>query len=415
MGSTSSTSSMSAPTPTQPAAWPDARAAARDLGDAIARDHRTGSLSHQLALPAARGATLATELVAPVNLPGNDSAAMDGYALRGPGPWTVVERVLAGRNPQISTLAVGEAVEVATGAPVPAHTDCVLPYERARRTHDQLTGQPEPGRHVRRRGEDVRAGSVVLSAGTAITPAVVGLAASLGYDELPVRRPGVCLLMTGDEVRDAGTPGVGEVRDAIGPVLPGVAHWAGGGVLWRQHLRDDPALLGAAITSARTETEAPVIVVAGASSAGPADHLRAVLGDLGAQMVVDGVACRPGHPQLLAVLRAGQAPPALVVGLPGNPYAALAAAVTLLVPAVSACAGRSDPGRAPQLRLPLRQQVQPHERDTRLVAVRIEDGVATALGRDRPASLWGAAQADALAVLPPAWTGSDVELLWLPH
>ncbi|WP_344982177.1 molybdopterin-binding protein, partial [Streptosporangium fragile] len=153
--------------------------------------------------------------------------------------------------------------------------------------------------------------------------------------------------------------------------------------------------------------DAQVVVVCGASSKGPADHLRAVLARLGARVLVDGVAVRPGHPQLLARLPGGR----LVVGLPGNPYAALVAALTLLAPAVRALAGEPEP---PRERSALAGPVRAHPSDTRVVAVRRSGRGAVPVGHDRPGSLRGAALADALAVVPPGWRGEPVELVPLP-
>ncbi len=335
-------------------------------------------------------------------------------------------------------------------------------------------GVVDEGRHIRRRGEDVGLDEVVLAAGTTVTPAVLGLAAALGHDVLAVhRRPEVAVLVTGDEVVDEGLPEPGRVRDAIGPFLPGLVEWAGGRMGARLRLPDGAAPLHAAL---RRHAEAgrracpgsegglqgadlgglqgadlgglqgadlgglqgadlgglqgaDLIVACGASSKGPADHLRAVLDELGADVLVDGVAVRPGHPQLLARLPDGR----LVVGLPGNPFAALAAALTLLVPllrgeryepgerttlagAASArppaegCHG-SAPQRGPEARKGHRLA---HPRDTRLVPVRRSGKGAVPVGHDRPGSLWGAALADALAVIPPGWDGEPVELLDLP-
>ncbi|MBE1562294.1 molybdopterin molybdotransferase MoeA [Nonomuraea africana] len=325
-----------------------------------------------------------------------------------------------------------------------------------------VAGVVEDGRHVRRRGEDVGLGEMALGAGARVTPMVLGLAAALGHDVLTVhRRPEVAVLVTGDEVVDEGLPEPGRVRDAIGPFLPGLIEWAGGRVGPCLTLPDGPEPLRTALAPqppgttagptpsppAGVDTAAPVleeqlgqgraeiVVVCGASSKGPADHLRAVLDEVGAEVLVDGVAVRPGHPQLLARLPGGR----LVVGLPGNPFAALSAALTLLVPLLkgeryqpgeratltrpSQESERYQPGEHATLARPSQksERFQPgeratpaHPRDTRLVPVRRSGSGAVPVGRDRPGSLWGAALADALAVLPPGWDGEPVELLDLP-
>lgn len=401
------------------AAWDRARAAARELGE------RTGpSESRRVPLAEALGATLAADLPALVGIPDCDTSAMDGYAVCGPGPWRVTGRVLAGAAPTAEALTPGTAVEIATGAPVPPGTTSVLPYEHARGADGgtvpgtapgttagvTVSGDTEPDRHVRRAGEDTRPGDVVLKQGAPVTPAVLGLAASLGHDDLPVRRPALAVLVTGDEVVRTGVPGPGRVRDAIGPMLPGLADWAGARAEPPAYLGDVREGLADALRSAAgSGTDA--VAVCGASSKGPADHLRSALDDLGAETVVDGVACRPGHPQLLARLPDGPA----VVGLPGNPGAALVAAVTLLAPLLSALAGRPDPAAAAPGRAELSVPVRPHPKDTRLVAVRLTGSAAEPVGHDRPGSLRSPAAADGYAVIPPDWSGPLAEIVRLPR
>ncbi|MER5998686.1 molybdopterin molybdotransferase MoeA [Nonomuraea angiospora] len=375
--------------------WVTARALAK--GAATPLEHASVLLADAL------GGRLAAPLTALVAVPGVDVSAMDGYAVAGAGPWRVVGRVLAGGACYEEELRPGEAVEIATGAPTPAGASAVLPYEQAAVDGARVNGAAELGRHIRRRGEDIAEGAVVLGAGAVVTPVALGLAAALGHDELPVRpRPRVAVLITGDEVVHEGLPAPGRVRDAIGPFLPGLVAWAGGRVASTDVLPDGREALRVALKTGAAD----VLVVCGASSKGPADHLRAVLGDLGADVIVDGVAVRPGHPQLLARLPGG----ALVVGLPGNPFAALGAALTLLAPILRELAG-----------IPVRTEtsalagaVRAHPRDTRLVPVRRSGRGAVPVGHDRPGSLWGAALADALAVVPPGWAGEQVELIELP-
>ncbi|WP_255430178.1 molybdopterin molybdotransferase MoeA [Streptomonospora sp. PA3] len=401
--------------------WAQAREEARRLG---ARGGRSGGRA--VALGDALGAVLARDLTALVGVPPYDAAAMDGYAVAGPGPeWAVTGRVLAGSADTVGRLRPGQAVEIATGAQVPDGTDAVLPYEHAATSSagaERVRGEVVLGKHVRRAGEDTFAGDTVVPAGTPVTPALIGLAASLGHDSLLVRRPRMAALVTGDEVTASGRPGAGRVRDAIGPMLPGIAAWAGAEPVGApRFLRDGLEPLAAALRAARDGAGEPpepapdVLAVCGASSKGPADHLRAALAEVGATIAVDGVACRPGHPQLLAHLGPAEDPGTVVVGLPGNPNAALAAATTLLIPALRAMAGGpdTDPALPPSMRV--KGAVHPHAHDTRLVAVRVSGGQAEPVGHDRPGSLRGAALADAYAVIPPGWSGPHAALLWLPR
>ena len=381
-----------------PLDWSAARERARVAGEDADVPVREVPLAQAL------GSVLGADLRALTGVPAFDTSAMDGFAVAGAAPWTVVGVGLAGASMAVEGLAPGEAVEIATGARVPKGTEAVLPYELAERSGDRVTGPVRVRRHVRWAGEETAPGERVLTRGRVVGPAALGLAASLGHETLPVLSPRVKVLVTGAEVTTSGLSGEGFVRDAIGPMLPGLVAWAGGRAEQAVHLDDGRDVLAAAIAAADTE----VLAVCGSSSKGPADHLRPVLDDLDAEVLVDGVACRPGHPQLLA--RRGRT---LIVGLPGNPGAALAAVLTLVVPLLCAMARRPDPTAVPAP-VPVTGEVAAHPHDTRLVAVRVQDGRAVPVGHDRPASLRGAALADAYAVIPPRWRGGEADLLRLP-
>ncbi|HEX8868684.1 MAG TPA: molybdopterin molybdotransferase MoeA [Lentzea sp.] len=352
----------------------------------------------ELALPDALGWALASGVRALASQPACDTSAMDGYAVAGPGPWVIVGRVAAGDPVPGVRLRGGEAFGVATGAPVPGGADSVIPVELCAATGTRLSGESLPGKHIRRRGEDWSAGDELVPAGSLVTPAVLGLAAGAGHDTLLVhRRPRVAVIVTGDELLHAGPTRPGRVRDAIGPMLPGLL--AGADLVGTTHLRDDPAALADALSF----DAADVLVTCGATSVGPADHLREVLAGLDAEILVSGVACRPGHPMLLAALPDGRC----VVGLPGNPFAALAAVLTLLRPLLDTLGGHAT---SPPITVRL-GEVNAHPRDTRLIPVTRTGGEAAPAGHDRPGSLRGAALADALAVVPPGHRGGEVELL----
>jgi molybdopterin molybdotransferase len=349
----------------------------------------------------AMGRFLAADLAAAVALPGFDTSAMDGYAVAGAGPWQVIGEVLAGGAPHSGRLAPGTAVEIATGAAVPVGTRAVLPVEVCRCETGVVTG-PEPDRaHIRLAGEDVLPGQVLADAGALVGAALVGLAEQAGVDEITVwRRPRVRIVVTGDELVFEGLPGKGRVRDALGPLVAGLVQRAGAVVADVTPVRDDAELLEQALLG----SPADVVVVTGSSSVGRADHLHPVLDKVGAQLLVDGVACRPGHPQLLARTDCGR----WVVGLPGNPYAGLVGCVTLLEPLLAGLSGRA--ARRP-LMLPLSGDPQPAAGVTRLVPVRLDGGDATVVAGARPASLVAAATADAIAVVEPSWVAGQP--VWL--
>ncbi|MGW4896778.1 molybdopterin molybdotransferase MoeA [Kitasatospora sp. NPDC004240] len=364
---------------------------------------------HTLALADALGRTLAEPLTALTDLPAFDTSAMDGWAVAGPGPWRVCGRLLAG-EPATAVLADGAAVEIATGAQLPPGATAVLRREHGERQgallHDRAPGSLTPGQDVRPRGQECRRGETLLPAGTPVGPAVLGLAAASGHDRLPVRRrPVVELLVLGDELLDSGLPGPGRVRDALGPLLPPWLRAAGAEVGEPRAVRDDFGLLRDAVR----HSTADVVVTTGGTAAGPVDFLHRALAETGAELLVDGVAVRPGHPMLLAALPGGRH----LVGLPGNPLAAVAGTVTLALPLLHALAGRSA-GEGELA--PAAVDLPGHPVDTRLLPVRRGPLGVLPLAFDGPAMLRGLARADALAVVPPGGVaaGGRVELLEAP-
>ncbi|BDH08877.1 molybdopterin molybdotransferase MoeA [Streptomyces hygroscopicus] len=380
------------------------------------------------ALGDALGRTLAAPLTALTDLPSFDTSAMDGWAVSGPGPWRLDHPagapeagpppgILAGHAPT-EVLHDGHALPIATGARIPPGATAVLRSEHGevRELSDGgrrlYAPQPAPpGQDIRPRGQECRRGDQLLPAGALVTPAVLGLAAAAGYDELTAyRRPRAEVLVLGDELLDHGLPQDGRIRDALGPMLAPWLHALGVEAAAPRHLADDADILYAAVA----ESTADVVITTGGTASGPVDHVHPTLRRLGAEVLVDGVAVRPGHPMLLARL----APHRHLVGLPGNPLAAVSGLVTLAEPLLRTLAAR--PPAAPY-RTPLAAPVHGHPQDTRLVPVAYREDArhgltAAPLHFHGPAMLRGIAAADALAVVPPggAERGTELELLELP-
>jgi molybdopterin molybdotransferase len=358
-------------------------------------------------LAAAAGLVLAEDLVSRVAQPAFDTSAMDGYAVAGRGPWTVLGEVRAGRQ-WLGCLRAGEAVAISTGAPVPAGSQAVLPVEGTTRSGDEVSSldgsAPGPGHHIRRTGENSPAGAVLADAGSVVSPAMLGLAAAAGHDRISVRpRPRVRLLVTGDELVTAGTGGAGRVRDALGPTLPPLVAGLGGDLVAITHIQDSFDELADAVGCGPASE---IILVTGSTSVGATDHLHRLLDRLGARPVVDGVACRPGHPQLLATLGPGR----WLIGLPGNPYAAIVAAHTLLAPLLAGLGGRPLP---PLRRAAVAGAPPASDGHTLLVPAAWDGDRLAVVPGHRPSDLRGMAGADFLAVIDPDTRDTAVAILSL--
>lgn len=387
--------------------WPEARATAERAARAAVRAAHRDPVSAPL--DAALGLTLAAPLAALTDLPSFDTSAMDGWAVAGPGPWAVRdEGVLAG-HAEPARLTDGEAVRIATGARVPQDTTAVLRTEHGRtdgRDRLQATRDVAHGQDIRPRGQECRSGDQLLPVGTLVTPAVLGLAAAAGYDTLTaVPRPRVDVLVLGDELLTGGLPHDGLIRDALGPMLPPWLRALGAEVRTVRRIGDDAEALYRTVTA----SDADLLVTTGGTAAGPVDHVHPVLDRIGAELLVDGVKVRPGHPMLLARIKEEQH----LVGLPGNPLAAISGLLTLAEPLLRTLAARQAPE---PYALPLRDAVHGHPYDTRLVPVVLRGDGAVPLRYNGPAMLRGIAAADALAVVPPggARPGQETELLDLP-
>ncbi|MBC7272083.1 MAG: molybdopterin molybdotransferase MoeA [Streptomyces sp.] len=386
--------------------WPDARAIAERAGRRAGARRELVSVT----LDSALGLTLAAPLTALTDLPSFDSSAMDGWAVAGPGPWDVRdEGVLAG-HAEPAPLGDGEAVRMATGARIPAGTTAVLRSEHGRTDEKgRLHGTHGPvghGQDIRPRGQECRSGDQLLPVGALVTPAVLGLAAAAGYDTLTaVPRPTAEVFVLGDELLTEGLPHDGLIRDALGPLLPPWLRALGAEITAVRRLGDDAEVLYRAVR----DSTADLIVTTGGTAAGPVDHVHPTLRRVGAELLVNGVKVRPGHPMLLARTKEDQ----YLVGLPGNPLAAVSGLLTLAEPLLRTLSARPAPE---PYALPLAEAVQGHPYDTRLVPVALRGDRAAPLHYNGPAMLRGVAAADALAVVAPggARMGQETEILDLP-
>jgi molybdopterin molybdotransferase len=283
-------------------------------------------------LDEASGRVLAAALIAPLDVPGFDRAAMDGYALPGaetsgaseynPLTFAITGEALPGQ-PFSGSLQQGAAIRIMTGAPVPPAVDAVIPAEYATEENNAIvvTRPVAPGQHVGHRGEDIREGSPALGAGRRLRPQDLGLIASLGIAQVRVvRRPRVRILVTGNEVKAPGeAKGPYQIYDANSYMLRGLVARDGGALESQRRLEDDRAR----IRSALAEPGADVILVSGGSSVGSEDHAPQLIAELG-ELAIHGIAMRPSSPAGMG--RIGDTNVgALVFLLPGNPVSCLCA------------------------------------------------------------------------------------------
>lgn len=294
-------------------------------------------------LAAARGRTLARDLVALRTQPPVAVSAMDGYALRAAdlaaGPLRIVGESAAGHG-YGAALRAGEAVRIFTGAPVPVGADAILLQEDALVSNAALTAAAPPGRHIRDAGLDFREGAVALAAGVQLGPAELALAAAMNHAALPVaRRPRVALLASGDELVPPGAaPGPTQIISCNNVAVAGIVEAAGGEALDLGIFRDDLAELERGVELAR-ERRADVLATLGGASVGDRDLLRPALARQGMSLDFWRIAMRPGKPLIHGALGDMR-----ILGLPGNPVAAFVCALVFLGPLLRALQGDPQAG-----------------------------------------------------------------------
>jgi molybdopterin molybdotransferase len=294
--------------------------------------------SETLPTSEARGRVLAVDLVSPVDVPPADNSAMDGYALRSADAASllpVTQRIPAGSVP--APLAAGEAARIFTGAQVPPGADTVVMQEYTELVDGRLrvTQPVSTGANVRLRGEDVRAGSVVLPAGTRLDAVSLGLAATAGAAELTVtRRPRVAVFSTGDELVMPGEPlPPGAIYNSNRFTLRALLEGLGCEVVDLGIVPDKLDATRAALREAASRAD--VILTSGGVSVGEEDHLRPAVQAEG-RLDLWAIAIKPGKP--FAYGRVGDAH---FIGLPGNPVSSLVTFLVLVRPALLKLQGAS--------------------------------------------------------------------------
>ena len=356
--------------------------------------------TEEVALAAATGRWLAGPLIARHDRPAANLSVMDGYALRFadlPGPLTVVGESAAGRAFP-GALGPGQAARIFTGAVMPAGADTVLVQEEARREGDQVTlageGPAVAGGNVRSAGIDFPRDTVLLEAGTRLTPGALALAASAGHATLRVnRRLRIGMIATGDELVPPGSAVTRpeQLPESNGAMLAGMLADLPVEPIDMGIIPDRAQALAAAFGAFRGD----ILVTSGGASVGDHDLVRPALLAAGGTIDFWRIAMRPGRPMM-----AGRLGDAVVLGLPGNPVSAFVTALLFLRPLVATMAGAAQP-------LPFRHRARlgaplgPNDVREDYLRARLVGGRAIAAERQDSSMLQTLARADCLIVRPP--------------
>jgi molybdopterin molybdotransferase len=285
---------------------------------------------------------LARDVISPISVPPHDNSAMDGYAFRGadlkagePSEFQVIGTALAGAAWQ-GVVHSGQCLKIMTGAVMPAGLDTVVPQEMCEVLPDRIRIAPgllQTGDNRRLRGEDLMEGQVALAHGCLLSPAAMGLLASLNQATVPVfRRLRVAYFSTGDEVLSLGdSPREGAIYDSNRYTVQALLKRWGCEVVDLGVVRDEPVALEAAFRQAAAQADA--VITSGGVSVGEADHTKAMMKKLG-DVAFWKIAMRPGRP--MAVGRIGQS---ILFGLPGNPVATMVTMLAFVRPALLRMSG----------------------------------------------------------------------------
>jgi len=339
--------------------------------------------------------------------PATDRAAMDGVALRASDGRTsrrLLGTLFAGDDPAAVAVLPGTAVRIMTGAALPPGADAIVPVEQLETTADGVrpTVDPEAGDHVRRRGDQARAGELLLPAGTPLNAARVALLAQEGLPVPALTRIRVGVASTGNEL--VADPAPHQIRDSNGPMLAALARTLGAEVELRPALPDDPPTLAAAL---RNPGDIRILLTSGGVSMGEHDHLPAVLRDLGASILFHKLRLKPGKPMLAALLG-----DLLVLGLPGNPVSAYVNGLLFLAQALARLEGRAAP--EPWRRGRLLTAVKNKGDRPLLHPCRLVEGRLDPLPGKGSADLVTLAKADAFAWIEAPGEEPGAKVRWLP-
>jgi molybdopterin molybdotransferase len=375
----------------------------------------------------AHGCILSEAVVADVDLPAFDNSSMDGYAVRiadvadasegNPVKLPVVGDIAAGSQSAYS-VQPGLSTRIMTGAPIPAGAEAVVPIEWTDQglASVSITRAPKPGQHIRRAGEDVRSGELVLDIGTRLGPGQIGLLAAVGRDRVKVRpRPRVVIISTGSELVEPGQPTrTGQIHESNSYILTTAAREAGATVFRVGIVPDEPRKLMDAIEDQLIRAD--LVLTSGGVSVGAYDIVKEVLSRLGT-VAFEQVAMQPGKPQGFGTIGPDSTP---IITLPGNPVSSYVSFEVFVRPVIRRMLGVEPLGR-PMVRAVCKEAMTSPQglRQFARAWIDVEEGryVVKPVGGAGSHLVGDLAQANAFVVMPedvteiPAGGAADVMVL----
>jgi len=359
--------------------------------------------TEELPLLQGLGRVAGEDVCAPRDIPATDNSAMDGYAfsfatVQGNSLF-VVGNIPAGKE-RATPVSAGEAVRIMTGAPIPRGCDTVVPIENVETIGDtiRLAGDARPGLHIRKQGEDLRAGQRAIAANSRLRPQEIGMLASLGKTSVRVyRRPRVCILATGDELLEIGSsPAPGKIINSNSYSIAAQVMESGG----------DPVLLGIAADEVdrtcdriREGIRGDLLITTGGVSVGDRDCVKEAIVVLGGGIKFWKVHMKPGKPLAFAILEGKP-----VFALPGNPAAAMISFEVFVRPALLKMMGHKRISR-PTVTAAVTESIANKGNRPHLIRVRVEARqggyIASATGNQSSARLSSLTAANGFMTIAP--------------
>ena len=378
-----------------------------DEAFAIASQSFSALGAESVAISSSVGRITAEDLFSLCDLPAYATSSMDGWAVSGAAPWKKVGVVSTGKRSSYA-LKSGECMRIGTGGVIPEGCTSILPWEDAAESGDEVSGEALEGANFRPAALESKRGDLLIPAGEKLKPAMVGLLAATGHDQIRVRKlPRVAIFFLGDELLHEGVPFDGGIRDALGPQLPSLISSYGSEMVSSAFVLDDLDTLHGEVSGALANVD--IIFTTGGTADGAQDFIRPLLERMKAKYLVDCVRMRPGYHILISEINVGDRKVALVA-LPGNPQSALAALTSLGRVVLFSIAGRNHERlKTVQLSEPIKTAAN----FSRLLPGNLDGNIFTSTQYLNSAMLRGVASADGFALVQPGEHAAGTDVRWI--